>query len=168
MGGLPLGAESNLKFQKYIYLDSGLLLRMLDLELGGAGPLTQQILTDTASQLVDKGSLTEMVAGWEIVKYSSPLTQTDLYWWENLDRGTSSEVDYLLSRNLRVLPMEIKSGVSGKMKSLHLFMKNKHLDDAVRCSLENFGELAVPGGEEDQTRRTIRIIPLYAISNLFK
>lgn len=166
--GLPLGAESNLKFKKYIYLDSGLLLRMLDLELGGAGPLTQQILTDTASQLVDKGGLTEMVAGWEIVKYSSPLTQTDLYWWENLDRGTSSEVDYLLSRNLRVLPMEIKSGVSGKMKSLHLFMKNKHLDDAVRCSLENFGELAVSGGEEDQTRRTIRIIPLYAISNLFK
>lgn len=31
--GLPLGAEVNRKFRKYIYLDSGLLLRVLDLDL---------------------------------------------------------------------------------------------------------------------------------------
>ena len=165
--GLPLGAESNSKFQKFIYLDSGLLLRILDLELGGAEPLTQQILTDTAAQLVDKGNLTEMVAGWEIVKYSSPRTQNDLYWWENLERGTTSEVDYLLAHNMRILPVEVKSGISGKMKSLHLFMRNKNINDAVRCSLENFGELTIRDGEECQSQRTIRIIPLYAISNLF-
>lgn len=165
--GLPLGAESNLKFQKYIYLDSGLLLRIMDLELGGAGLLTQQILTDTAAQLVDKGSLTEMVAGWEIVKYSSPRTQNDLYWWENLDRGTVSEVDYLLARNMRVLPVEVKSGISGKMKSLHLFMHNKHLTEAVRCSLENFGELVNQDKADAGVQSRILILPLYAISNLF-
>lgn len=166
--GLPLGAESNSKFQKFIYLDSGLLLRILDLELGGAGPLTQEILTEAAAQLVDKGSLTEMVAGWELVKYSSPRgALNNLYWWENLDRSTTAEVDYLLAHNMRVLPIEVKSGISGKMKSMHLFMRNKNINDAVRCSLENFGELTVHDGEEGQNQRTIHIIPLYAISNLF-
>lgn len=164
--GLPLGAESNLKFQKFIYLDSGLLLRIMDLELGGAGPLTQQILTDTAAQLVDKGSLTEMVAGWELVKYSSPKAQNNLYWWENLDRGATSEVDYLIARNMRVFPVEVKSGISGKMKSLHLFMRNKNLTEAFRCSLENFGNLTICDRDDYETQRYIHIVPLYAISNL--
>ena len=38
--GLPLGAEVNDKFRKYIYLDSGLMLRILDMDLGGARQLT--------------------------------------------------------------------------------------------------------------------------------
>ena len=42
--GLPLGAEVNEKYRKYLYLDSGLLLRILDLDLGGARQLTDMIL----------------------------------------------------------------------------------------------------------------------------
>ena len=41
--GLPLGAEVKEKFRKYIYLDSGLLLRILDMDLGGARQLTDLI-----------------------------------------------------------------------------------------------------------------------------
>ena len=45
--GLPLGAEVNDKFRKYIYLDSGLLLRILDMDLGSARQLTELILAGT-------------------------------------------------------------------------------------------------------------------------
>ncbi len=41
--GLPLGAEVNEKYRKYLYLDSGLLLRILDLDLGGARQLTEAV-----------------------------------------------------------------------------------------------------------------------------
>ena len=125
--GLPLGAEVNNKFRKFNYLDSGLMLRILDMEMGSARPLTELILAGAAEELVNKGSITEMVAGWEIIKSLTPRTEHDLYYWENTAESTTSEVDYLLVQDLQVIPIEVKSGVTGKMKSLRLFMRRKHL-----------------------------------------
>ncbi len=166
--GLPLGAEVNEKFRKYIYLDSALLLRILDMDLGGARQLTDLIVAGTAEDLVNKGGLAEMMLGWELIKYSSPRSQHDLYYWENTADGTRSEVDYIIARDMKVLPIECKSGTSGKMKSLHLFMHNKHLTDAIRCSLENFALLESCDKKADDAVRRIQILPLYAISNLFQ
>ena len=165
--GLPLGAEVNNKFCKYIYLDSGLLLRILDLDLGSAQPLTELIIAGTAEDLVNKGGLAEMELGWELIKYNNPRTQHDLYYWENTAEGTRSEVDYLTVRDLKILPIECKSGTSGKMKSLHYFMKQKHLSYAIRSSLENFALLESTDNQSGDTPRRIQIIPLYAISNLY-
>ena len=165
--GLPLGAEVNDKYRKYIYLDSGLLLRILDMDLGGAKQLTELIIAGTAEDLVNKGGLTEMVLGWELVKYNNPRTQHDLYYWENTAEGTCSEVDYIMARDLKVLPIECKSGVSGKMKSLYEFMRQKHLTDAIRCSLENFAQLENRDKKDDNALRRIQILPLFAVSNMF-
>ena len=164
--GLPLGAEVNEKFRKYIYLDSGLLLRILDMDLGGARQLTDLILAGTADDLVNKGGLAEMMLGWELVKYNNPRSQHDLYYWENTADGANSEVDYIIARDMKVLPIECKAGVSGKMKSLYLFMRQKHLTDAVRCSLENFAQLEYLDKQDDDSLRRIQIIPLFAVSNL--
>lgn len=155
--GLPLGAEVNRKFRKYIFLDSGLMLRILDMDLNGAKELTEHILTATASELVNKGALTEMVAGWELIKNASARQKNDLFYWENIDNGATSEVDYIIVRNRKIVPIEVKSGTSGKMKSLRLFMKKKNIDYALRCSLENFAQL-----ESDH----IDIVPLFAMSSI--
>lgn len=165
--GLPLGAGVNEKFRKYIYLDSGLLLRILDMDLGSARQLTDLILASSAEDLVNKGGLAEMVLGWEMVKYNNPRSQHDLYYWENTAEGTRSEVDYIMARDLKVLPIECKADVSGKMKSLLLFMRQKHLTDAIRCSLENFALLENRDRQDSDVLRRIQIIPLYAVSGLF-
>ena len=144
--GLPLGAGVNEKFRKYIYLDSGLLLRILDMDLGSARQLSELILAGSVEDLVNKGGLAEMVLGWEMVKYNNPRSQHDLYYWENTAEGTRSEVDYIVARDLKVLPVECKAGVSGKMKSLRLFMRqNLH----VRPSLRR----AADGGDAARQRR---------------
>lgn len=169
--GLPLGAETNNKYRKYIYLDSALLLRILDMDMGSARQLTELIVAGTAEDLVNKGGLAEMVLGWEMVKYNNPRSQHDLYYWENTAEGTRSEVDYLIARDMKVLPIECKSGTSGKMKSLRFFMRQKHLTNAVRCSLENFATLEyhdkVAMDQNDEVVRRIQIIPLFAVSNFY-
>lgn len=165
--GLPLGAEVNDKFRKYIYLDSGLLLRILDLDFGGARQLTERIITGTSEDLVNKGGLAEMVLGWELVKYNNPRMQHDLFYWENTAEGTRSEVDYIIARDLKVLPIECKAGTSGKMKSMYEFMHQKHLAEAIRCSLENFSELERIDKKDRDAVRHVQIVPLFAISNLF-
>ena len=109
-----------------------------------------------------------MMLGWELVKYNNPRTQHELYYWENTAEGTRSEVDYIIARDLKVLPIECKAGVSGKMKSLYEFMRQKHLTEAVRCSLENFSELDYVDKKDDGAIRHVQLIPLFSISNLFR
>lgn len=165
--GLPLGAEVNDKFRKYNYIDSGLMLRVLDIELGSSQPITTLILAGSAEDLVNKGQLTEIVAGWELVKYSSSRTNHDLYYWENITRGTTAEIDYLISKNLKILPLEIKSGITGKMKSLRIFMNKKDLSEGKRCSLENFGLITYEDSENGSAiERTIYIHPLYCLATI--
>ena len=167
--GLPLGAEVNDKYRKYLYLDSGLLLRVLDMEMGSANALTELILAGAAEDLVNKGQITEMVAGWEILKAMTPRTSHDLYYWENTTDGSSSEVDYLINHNLQILPIEVKSGTSGKMKSLRYFMNKKHSLLAKRSSLENFGVLNFIDAQDSMypdTVKSIYIHPLYCLSTI--
>lgn len=155
--GLPLGAQTNEKFVKYLLLDSGLLLRQLGMEQpNGMAEISSEILTFSATDLVNKGSVTEMVVGLELLKYQRPTLRHDLYYWQNLARGAQAEVDYVLASSQGVMPLEVKSGIAGKMKSLFQFLADKHLSMGIRSSLENFGQL-----------EKVRIIPLYALSGLF-
>ena len=151
------------------------------MDLGSAQQLTELIIAGTAEDLVNKGRLAEMVLGWELVKYNNPRSQHDLYYWENTAEGTRSEVDYIIARDMKVLPIECKAGTSGKMKSLRVFMKQKHLTDAIRCSLENFSLLenqektmvstnrpmVSTNRQDENALRRISINPLYAISTLY-
>lgn len=161
--GLPLGAQTNNKFRKFIYLDSGLMLRIQALDFGGAQQVVQQILGDTAEELVNKGGITEMVAGWELIKALSSRTSHELFYWQDLGDGTISEVDYIAVHDGKILPIEVKAGTSGKMKSLHLFMQKKDISRAIRTSLENFGVITLNDNDHD---RRIEIVPLYALSSV--
>lgn len=79
----------------------------------------------------------------------------------------SSSLKPLLLRGARQVGKLCKAGTSGKMKSLHLFMRQKHLTDGVRCSLENFALLENQDKQDENVVRRIRIVPLYAVSNLY-
>ncbi|MDE5745652.1 MAG: ATP-binding protein, partial [Paramuribaculum sp.] len=74
----------------------------------------------------------------------------------------------VIAKNARCLPVEVKAGTSGKMKSLRLFMNKKGLTSGIRSSLENFGLLEVSDTDDKgQTiKRTIGILPLYALWRL--
>lgn len=73
---------------------------------------------------------------------------------------------YVVQHRARVLPVEVKAGVQGGMKSLWLFMREKGLLQAVRCSLENFGAMDYVDAEANNANRRVIICPLYALSQL--
>lgn len=156
--GLPLGAEANNSYVKYLFIDCGLLLRMLSDGSNGQ-QLTEAILIGNAKDLVNKGGLTEMVAGTEMLCYRPMHILSELFYWQRAERGSMAEVDYLVADQGKVLPVEIKAGERGGMKSLYYFMDQRHLERGVRCSLENFGRFM----HENQQ---IEILPLYAVSNI--
>lgn len=162
--GLPLGDEADEGIRKMLLLDTGLMLRLLNMTTGDTSAITAQILTATAADLVNKGPVAEMLAGLELLHHLSPNLHHDLYYWVRQAKNSTAEIDYLFSRNTQVLPFEVKAGVQGGMKSLWDFMREKKLHQAIRCSLENFGKFDYIDADAQGEVRHVDIIPLYALS----
>ncbi|NOZ45149.1 MAG: ATP-binding protein [Chlorobi bacterium] len=146
--GIPLGAGINHKKFKAFLLDTGIIQNNLNLNLS-------EILLSKNTDMLNKGSIAEIFTGLEMIKYSSPYKQKHLFYWHREKRGSNAEVDYLLTNNETILPVEIKSGTSGKMQSLNLFLRERKINKGKRISLENFAEYG-----------KIEILPLHSISNL--
>jgi len=164
--GLPLGSEADYTYQKMLLFDSGILLRLLNMSLGSIQQITEEILTATETDLVNKGKISEMIAGLEIIKYMPNTLRHELFYWVRLEKNSQAEVDYIEPHNGRILPIEIKAGTQGGMKSLWNFMRTKHLQSAIRCSLENFGQLDYIDKESEDVLRHVDIYPLYTLSQL--
>lgn len=164
--GLPLGEERDDSIRKLLLLDTGLMLRLLNMSLGDITAVTTRILTSSASDMVNKGPMAEMLAGLELLHYPSPNLHHELFYWVRQARNSTAEVDYVLPHDMQVLPFEVKAGVQGGMKSLWDFMRDKRLTQAVRCSLENFGQFDYIDAKAGNAVRHITIIPLYAVSQL--
>ena len=166
--GLPLGSESDNSVKKILMLDSGLMLRLLNMTLGDISELTSMILTSSAADLVNKGAVTEMIAGLELMRYKTPDIRQELYYWIREAKNSQAEIDYVSTLRLKVLPIEVKAGSRGGMKSLWIFMREKKLDRAVRCSMENFGEFNYIDNDAEDAVRHVTVCPIYAISMMSK
>ncbi len=146
--GIPLGAEVNFKKQKIILLDTGIFQSLLGLQLS-------DILFSDDIDIINKGAIAEQFTGLELIKNSSPYISENLYYWAREKVKSQAEVDYVIQQNEKIIPIEVKSGKSGKMQSMHLFLTEKQAKYGVRTSLENFSEYD-----------KIRVYPLYAIGNI--
>lgn len=164
--GLPLGSEVDPTYRKMLLLDSGLLLRWLNMT-GDTSELTVQILTHSATDLVNKGALTEMIAGLELLRYRTPNMRHELFYWVRKAKNAQAEVDYLATYQSEILPIEVKAGTQGGMKSLWQFMREKKLKNAIRASLENFDVFTYTDTEEEAIR-TVWVCPLFALSQINK
>lgn len=164
--GLPLGDECELSIRKFLLLDTGLMLRLLNMTMGDVADITMHILTSTAAELVNKGTIAEMLAGLEYLHYLSPNLRHEQYYWVRQSKNSLAEIDYVVPMMSQIVPMEVKAGVQGGMKSLWEFMREKNLTRAIRCSLENFSSFDYTDTKSDNAIRHVLICPLYAISQM--
>ena len=125
--GLPLGAESNEKFFKALMVDIG--LTSVQLGLSSMGRSSFKKLTFS-----NKGGLAEQFVGQQLRFAQTPSTDPQLFYWQRTG-GRLGEIDYIIQHGNKLVPVEVKSGPTGAMKSLHQFMAGKGLDLAVRCNL---------------------------------
>jgi uncharacterized protein len=144
---LPFGARSDEKTFKPIFLDIGLAQRLC-----GRNPtdiLNQQDLVSAMD-----GQLAEQFVGQQLLANSEGSEMGTLYFWKRHAKSSSAEVDFLLSRNGHVVPVEVKNGKSGSLKSLHILMDSYPNIKHAFC-LQNTNEIATVG--------KICFAPLYSI-----
>lgn len=147
--GIPLGAEINEKYRRMVMCDTGLVQRILNLDISS-------ILASEDLQVINKGAIAETFVGTELVKAASCFYPNPLYCWHREKSGSNAEVDYVVQVGSNIYPIEVKSGNKGSMQSMRIFMQLKGSSHGIRTSLENFSAY------ED-----ILLYPLYAIKNIF-
>jgi len=148
--GIPLGAEVNEKYRRMLLCDTGLVQRLLNLDI-------PSILSTDNLRVVNKGAIAETFVGTELVKSASCFYPNQLYCWHREKNGSNAEVDYVVQVASNIYPVEVKSGNKGSMQSLRIFMQQKGSAIGIRTSLENFCAY------DD-----ILLYPLYAIKNVFQ
>jgi hypothetical protein len=147
--GIPLSGQINESYFKVIFLDIGLFHSI------------SGIYTETAREndftAIFKGAVAEQFAGQELIISQSPYTKANLFYWGRQVKNSSAELDYLIEKEGQVIPVEIKSGSTGRMKSLHFFIENYQSPKALKISQAPFA-----------TDKPIISLPFYAIESFMK
>jgi predicted AAA+ superfamily ATPase len=117
---IPLKVHVRENIFKIYFFDIGLLGALAELPISA-------FLDSSALFTTFKGAFSENVVLNEYLAHHGH----SVYSWQ----GKTSEVDFLLQKEGSILPIEVKSGLSGKLKSLQFFSQKYKVAHKVRCSL---------------------------------
>jgi predicted AAA+ superfamily ATPase len=128
-------------------LDTGMMNYFLGIQTNILG-------TDDLNK-VYQGTIIEHLVGQELLSTQyNPLSKINF--WVREKKTSLAEVDYVFPFEGQLIPIEVKSGKTGTLKSLHLFMEEAPHDMAIRFSSEafNLSNVTTPSG------KTFRLLSL--------
>jgi predicted AAA+ superfamily ATPase len=132
--GLPLEAGASDKHFKTAFIDIGLVQRSLG-------------MSDDFHSLIE-GALAEQFVAQELLTVTAVTQEPNLYYWARESKNSAAEIDYLFAHKGSVVPIEVKAGKTGRLKSMRVFMQQYKTPIGVRISsrpLEfSHGILTVP------------------------
>jgi len=111
------------KTPKLLYLDTGLV----NYQVG----LRTDVMNIKDINAIYHGQLSEQIVGQGLLSQAIR-KNTNLSYWYREQKGSISEIDYLISSHNRLIPVEVKSGKAGTLRSLHNFINESRNNFAVR------------------------------------
>lgn len=148
--GLPLGASADPARFKALFFDIGLAQRLLGLDI-------KPLLLDPNIMTINKGSVAELFVGLELIAYEDFSQSPRIYYWHRESRGALAEVDYVISQGDAIIPVEVKSGASGRLYSLKQFLSQGKAGFGLKISQAGFGK-----------EGSVYSVPLYGIEAALK
>lgn len=114
--GLPLHAHIKSDRFKLLYLDIGLLQT--------ATKVDATHFFDQDIMQINAGMIAEQFVGQELLAYSPPYQNDPLLFWERTG-GSQAEVDFVITVGSEIIPIEVKAGSTGTLRSLQSFLHEK-------------------------------------------
>ena len=161
--GVPLGAEVIDTDFKALFLDIGLMQSLLNLR-------SSDVLNSENLMMINSGSLAEQFVGQHLLYNHEFYENPELFYWNREKRNSSAEIDYLQQLDGKIIPVEVKAGKTGSLKSLHLFVSEKKVNIALRIysgAVEKVSLNTIIPGEEKRNF-TLISVPFYLIGQINK
>jgi predicted AAA+ superfamily ATPase len=123
--GVPLRAQIDERIFKVLFIDIGLMaascgFSLTDFEL------------ENDINMVNQGAVSEQFIGQQLLTTVPCYQSPELFYWVREKRGTEAEIDYVLAVGTSIIPVEVKSGKTGSLRSLHFFAAEKKSKVALR------------------------------------
>lgn len=141
--GLPLQADMQAKIYKLIFLDIGLMNAICGLNWNSIARVPD-------SALVNEGAMAEQFVGQHLLELLADTPNRELNYWLREGRSNNAELDYVIAVNGRIVPIEVKAGATGSLKSLHQFVGEKLATEASPLAVRFDSNL--PGRQTVRTR----------------
>jgi len=110
------------KASKLIFFDTGLVNYQLGLQ-------NELIKKNNDINNIYKGQIAEQAVGQALL---AEFRSNKLGYWYRDKKGAVSEVDFIIQHQGALIPVEVKSGKTGHLKSLHIFMQESNNKLAMR------------------------------------
>ena len=151
---LPIIPETK-RMPKLIWFDTGLV----NYQAG----IRREIIGST--EMVDswRGHIAEQVTAQELLTLEDRVGQHRAFWARP---NNGAEIDFIISHNSKLYPIEVKSGTNAHLRSLQVFMDNSNADIAIRIWSKPYSvdKVQTPTGKE----YSLVNLPFYLIGNLHK
>jgi len=136
---LPLSPDLR-KSPRLQVLDTGMINYFLGIQIDILG-------TDDLNK-IHQGTIIEHLVGQELLASQFNIL-SELNFWVREKKTSQAEVDYVYPFEGQLIPIEVKSGKNGSLKSLHLFMDEAPHDMAIRFYSEglHLTEITTPAGK---------------------
>ncbi|MBI3987415.1 MAG: ATP-binding protein [Lentisphaerae bacterium] len=126
--GVPLDAEIDENTFKLLSLDVGLMNRQCGLDWTAISSMDER-------ELVNEGPIAEQFVGQHLLYADGGHEPPRLCYWLREGKTANAEVDYVVARGRQIIPVEVKAGKSGSLKSVFQFAAEKKTTLAVRFDL---------------------------------
>ena len=126
--GIPLKATVNDKVFKSYFLDCGLMNRICGINWISSNELVDQ-------KFINEGRIAEQFIAQQLLYMGKLNERPTLHYWLREGRSGNAEVDFVLQVNNKIIPVEVKGGMSGTLKSIQQFICQKAVPLAVRFDL---------------------------------
>ena len=162
--GLPLQADLKENVFKLLFLDVGLMNAV-------SGVRWEAIQAADGRELVNAGRSAEQFIGQHLQYLFARRVNRELTYWLREGRSNNAEVDYVVELGGKIVPVEVKAGRAGTLKSLHQFVAEKRPPLAVRFDAAPPGVQEVraevrSGGAIETVRYRLLSLPLYLVERL--
>jgi predicted AAA+ superfamily ATPase len=164
--GIPLNAQADFSKFKLLYLDVGLVNRICGLDW-------QAIHSMDERKLINEGPIAEQFIGQHLFYLNNGQEAPKLFYWLRERKTSNAEVDYVISRGEKILPIEVKAGKSGSLKSILQFVYDKNTQTAVRFdlnfpSVQNISYKILQDQQTEEVSVSLISLPLYLVGQLVK
>ena len=162
--GTPLHAEEEPNVYKLLFLDVGLMNAI-------CGVNWYDFHQVTSDKLVNQGAIAEQFVGQHLLAAQTNFVNRELNYWLREKNVNNAEVDFVIAIGNVVVPIEVKSGASGTLKSLHQFVAEKRVKLAIRFDTNPPSKQRVQtkvriGQESVSVDYTLISLPLYLVESL--
>lgn len=164
--GVPLKALLNRKIFKPFFLDCGLMNFMCGIRNISFDQLIRK-------NFINTGKIAEQFIAQHLLTIENSNASVDLFYWLREGKKTNAEVDFVIQSNQKILPIEVKAGQSGTLKSLQQFVLAKKTKRAIRLDLNKPSLLSVMHNvvTKNGTKKVemdLLSIPLYMIEQIHR